>query len=478
MSDLRQRHDAAAARLAEYGQGHLLRFWDELSDGERGELLADIEAVDFARFGPLIETHVRGKPAFDPPKSIEPPRAFPPQPGPDQQELYKRARARGVEAIRAGRVAAFTVAGGQGTRLGYDGPKGGFAISPVRNAPLFQLFAEGLRGVERRWGRAVDWHIMTSPANHDETIRLFESANWYGLRRGQVRFFKQAQAPAFHQNGLVALEQKHRIALSPDGHGGSLAALRASGALEQMRAAGVDVISYFQVDNPLVKPIDPLFIGLHLEMGSEMSSKAVAKAHDHERVGAFCDVDGKLQVIEYSDLPEALAVARNPDGSRRFDAGSIAIHVISRELVERLTDPRSAAPMPWHRALKRVPFVNDAGQTVNPSEPNAVKLEMFVFDAVPLAKNPLVLFTPRAEEFSPVKNAEGDDSPATTRRDLIRRAAKWLAACGVNVPRGADGEPPQPIEISPEYAIDVDDLKERLGGRAPHVDWSKPALLA
>ena len=209
-----------------------------------------------------------------------------------------------------------------------------------------------------------------------------------------------------------------------------------------------------------------------------MSSKAVAKAHDHERVGAFCDVDGKLQVIEYSDLPEALAVARNPDGSRRFDAGSIAIHVISRELVERLTDPRSAAPMPWHRALKRVPFVNDAGQTVNPSEPNAVKLEMFVFDAVPLAKNPLVLFTPRAEEFSPVKNAEGDDSPATTRRDLIRRAAKWLAACGVNVPRGADGEPPQPIEISPEYAIDVDDLKERLGGRAPHVDWSKPALLA
>ena len=199
-----------------------------------------------------------------------------------------------------------------------------------------------------------------------------------------------------------------------------------------------------------------------IALDSEMSSKAVSKADDLERVGNFCLADGKLSVIEYSDLPEELVRERNPDGSRRFDAGSIAIHCLSRSFVERLTDDRSEVHLPWHRAEKRVTTVRSDGTRVEPDTPNAVKLEMFVFDAIPLASNPIVLYTPREEEFSPVKNAAGVDSAATARRDLIRRAARWLESCGCTVPRGADGEPAVALEIAPGYALDAAHLRERL----------------
>jgi UDP-N-acetylglucosamine/UDP-N-acetylgalactosamine diphosphorylase len=188
----------------------------------------------------------------------------------------------------------------------------------------------------------------------------------------------------------------------------------------------------------------------------------VTKAHDLERVGNFCRADGTLRVIEYSDLPEELAHARNPDGTRRFDAGSIAIHVRLRSFVERMTRVGAAEQLPWHRADKKAAIVDASGNTVTPAKPNVVKLETFVFDAIPLAKNPLVLYTRREEEFSPVKNAEGADSPATTRRDLVRRAARWLEACGCRVPRDSHGEPDLPLEISPAFALDAEDLRERL----------------
>ncbi len=469
LSDLRQRLEA-------FGQGHLLRFWPELTDDQRQQLVADLEQVDFDRCRMLAETHVRNRPQVHIPDHIEPPPSYPAEPGPDQSKLYAEARLAGEQAIRAGRVAAFLVAGGQGTRLGFEGPKGAFPISPVRNATLFQLFAEYLLGVERRWGHRPRWYIMTSHTNDAETRAFFEQHAYFGLGPESVTFFRQGQMPAFLPDGRIALEAKHRVALSPDGHGGSLRALAASGALEEMRQCGIDTISYFQVDNPLVHVIDPLFIGLHLVTGSEMSSKAIPKAYDTERVGNFCRVDGKVAVIEYSDLPEPLALARNADGSRRFDAGSIAIHVLSREFVARLTAAGATVQLPWHRADKKVAVVDDQGRPVVPAQPNAVKLEMFVFDAIPLARNPLVLFTRREEEFSPVKNAEGVDSPATARRDLVRRAARWLEHCDVAVPRDAAGEPALPLEISPRFALDAGELRARLRAR-PVLQPGRPLLL-
>lgn len=475
---LRDRYDAHSRRLAELGQGHLPAFWDELDDTQRTELLDDLDRVDFARCQALIEPHVRHKPVFSPPAKIEPPNALPAEPGPEQVVQYRAARQRGADAIRAGKTAAFTVAGGQGTRLGYDGPKGGFSISPIRSACLFQIFAEGLLGVERRYGRRPRWYIMTSPTNHAATLEIFERNSCFGLQRDDLMFFSQGQMPTFLPDGRMVLEEKHRLALSPDGHGGSLTALAESGALADMRARGIEQISYFQVDNPLVQVIDPLFVGLHIQTGSEMSSKAVAKADDLERVGNFCIADGRVTVIEYSDLPDTLARAKNADGARRFDAGSIAIHVLDRAFVERLTAPGATVQLPWHRADKKVELIHpDTRERVVPVAPNAVKLEMFVFDAIPLARNPLVLFTRRDEEFSPVKNAQGLDSPATTRRDMIRRAARWIEHAGGMVPRRADGEPDCVIEISPAFALDAEDLRERRG--APQsIARSERVLLA
>ena len=230
-----------------------------------------------------------------------------------------------------------------------------------------------------------------------------------------------------------------------------------------MADRGIEVISYFQVDNPLVRPVDPLLVGLHDLTGSQMSSLTIPKASDDERVGVFAVVDSALQVSEYSNLPEELARARNADGSRTFDAANIAVHVLSRAFVEDLTRPGSSLALPWHRARKAVPFVDpDTGRRVAPQAPNAMKFEMFVFDALPLAADPLLLEARRSEVFSPIKNATGVDSPATARRDLIRRAAAWLEQCGVNVPRTADGQPDCTVEISPLAALDADQLCQSL----------------
>ncbi len=458
-----QRYAAARECVQKYGQEHLLAFYDGLNPAQQTQLLDDLAQVDFARCADLAGRFVRRRPEIGLPSELLPAEVFPAEDDPAAPTGYEASREAGRAALADGRVAAFTVAGGQGTRLGYDGPKGGFAITPIRQACLFQVFAEFLQGAGRRYGRIPPWYIMTSPLNHEATLAIFEAHDYFGLARDGVMFFAQGQMPAFHPDGRIALAARHRVALGPDGHGGSLRALAERGALADMKQRGVDFVSYFQVDNPLVRPVDPLFIGLHIEHDSEMSSKAVTKAHDLERVGNFCLADGRVQVIEYSDIPEELVRQKNADGSRRFDAGSIAIHMISRGFIERLTGDGSGVELPWHRADKKVAVLNEAGELVQPEAPNVVKLELFVFDAIPLARNPLVLYTNRAEEFSPVKNAEGDDSPATTRRDLLRRAARWLEHAGVSVPRTAEGEPDVTLEITPRRALDATDLADQLG---------------
>ena len=458
---LRQKWESA-------GQGHVFRFFDQLDARGKQKLQGQLEQFDPKHLSELADRYVRHKPPVDIPKDIRPVKAYPREAGPEQASLYADARRRGEELLRGGKVGAFLVAGGQGTRLGYDGPKGEFPVTPIKNKPLFRVFAEQLRAYSRAFGQSVPWYIMTSDANDAQTRSFFEQNDYFGLSPKDVFIFQQGMMPAFAMDGRVLLGEKDSLALSPDGHGGSLRALHRSGALADMRSRGVEHLSYFQVDNPLVHVIDPLFLGLHDLTGSEMSSKTISKAGPLEKVGNFVDADGVVQVIEYSDLPEDLAKQTTAGGSLRFNEGSIAIHALRVSFVERLNAGGNLS-LPWHRAEKKVPYVDDGGNAVKPDKPNAIKLEQFVFDAIPLAKNAIVYTTDRAEEFSPVKNAEGVDSPATSRRDQVRRAARWLQTAGVQVPMKG-GEPDAMIEISPLYATSA----QQLGQRSPRVGPIQP----
>ncbi len=453
-------NDAALQqKLGSIGQGHVLRFADKLDPAGRAKLMKQLESLDLDAIAQLADSQVRTKAPLPLPKDIQPVKAYPRVPGPDQVQLYKDAENRGHELLKSGKIGAFLVAGGQGTRLGYDGPKGEYPVTPIKSKPLFQVFAEQLLAHTRDCGCPIPWYVMTSDINDARTREYFKANAYFGYDPRNILFFQQGMMPAFAMDGQLLLGDVDSLALSPDGHGGSLRALHRSGALDDMRKRGVEHLSYFQVDNPLVHCIDPLFLGLHDLTGSEMSSKTIPKANALEKVGNFVMGDGVLQVIEYSDLPESLAKQTNPDGSLKFNAGSIAIHALRRSFIERLNEGGRLS-LVWHRAEKKVPYVDSAGQPVKPDKPNAVKLEQFVFDAIPLAKNAIVYETDRAEEFSPVKNAEGADSPATSRRDQIRRAARWLTRAGATVAMN-NGEPDATIEISPLFAASEQQLASR-----------------
>lgn len=443
--------------LESRGQEHVLRWWGELDGRQREHLLSEIESVRWSELDPLIETHVRNKPHVQTPTDLKPAPVWARVPNADQAALYREAAELGQKLIRSGKVAAFTVAGGQGMRLGFDGPKGAFPITPVRRKTLFQLFAETILAVGTRYDVEIRWYIMTSPANHEQTVTFFREHDFFGLGAETVWLFEQGMLPIFGLDGRVLLTDKHKLALGPDGHGGSLKALAAGGALRDMQSRGVEIISYFQVDNPLIKLFDPLFIGLHAQNQSDMSTKVTRKVDDFERVGNVCLQDDRVVVIEYSNFPEHLARARDSDGSRKFDAGNLAMHLLGVEFVDSIAGQH--LELPYHRAEKAVPCLNDDGLPVQPEGSNAVKLETFVFDALPLAEHTLVLEIDRAEEFSPVKNARGVDSVESGSRDQIRRAARWLEAAGVTVPRTANGEPDATIEIAPSYALDAEDVK-------------------
>ncbi|MCH6551062.1 MAG: UDPGP type 1 family protein, partial [Planctomycetes bacterium] len=420
--------------LQAHGQEHLLAFHGELDGPRQAQLLHQLQQIDFPALEILFKQSASRDPSAGPPSDLEPAPYHPHHSA--GGEALGHHRSHGETLIRQGKVAAFTVAGGQGTRLGWGGPKGTYPATVVTGKPLFRVIAEQIRANQDRYGVIIPWYIMTSPLNDAETRAFFQDNNNFGLIRKNMFLFPQAVLPSIDaRTGKLLLASKHQVATNPDGHGGALRALRASGALEDMTGRGIEHISYFQVDNPLVHCIDPVFIGIHDLLVSDMSSKTVPKADDFERVGNFVLKDGRLSVVEYSDLPDSLARARNPDGSRRFDAGNIAIHLLTRSFVERLTTGTSGFRLPWHRAAKAVPHIDlDTGAVVEPTEPNAVKLESFVFDALPLAERPILVATDRQEEFSPVKNAEGVDSVATARRDMVCRARRWLAAAGVDLP--------------------------------------------
>ncbi|MBL8746839.1 MAG: UDPGP type 1 family protein [Phycisphaerae bacterium] len=446
-------------RLRSAGQEHLLHFYAELDPHAQRALIEQIATIELERLPRLIDQYVRHKQPFTLPTRLEPAPYYARDARSWNRDQY---RAKGEELLRAGKIAAFTVAGGQGTRLGFDGPKGTYFGTAVTRKPLFRCLAEWILSAHHRFQKTIPWYIMTSPLNHAETVAFFQHHAYFGLSERDVMFFSQGVLPSLDlKTGNLLLSEKGMVATNPDGHGGSLRALWTSGAIDDMKRRGVEHLSYVQIDNPLARVIDPVFIGLHAaapDSSAEMSSKMVAKSDPAEKVGVFCRADAKTQVIEYSDLPREKMEERDPSGNLRFNAGSIAIHMISVDFVSRL-NAGGELSLPLHRAEKKVPFVDPAtGNTVQPTAPNAVKLEAFVFDALPLCRSSIVYETDRIDEFAPIKNADGNDSPATCRDIQTERAARWLEARGVLVPRSAVGKPECTIEISPLTAWDAQDL--------------------
>jgi UDP-N-acetylglucosamine/UDP-N-acetylgalactosamine diphosphorylase len=453
--------DKARMLVKRHRQGHLFGFWDDLNAAQKQNLLTQIEQLDFKKIDEWVADYVKNPALTILPDHFDPAPSYTPVPSDKrQQEWYAAARDLGRKLISQGKVAAFVVAGGQGTRLGFDGPKGDFPVSPLKNKTLFRLFAETISAISNRYRASPAWYVMTSPLNYGATCDIFRRENYYGLNPKNVLIFQQGTLPNFDFDGRILLADKDTIASSPDGHGGSLKALHDSGALADMKKRGIDLISYWQVDNPLVNILDPLFIGLHALDKAEMSSKAVVKTGPFEKVGNFCLVDGKVTVIEYSDLPNEFAEKKNPDGSLVFDLGSIAIHLISTAFVERLNTHGFALPL--HKAVKKIPYINERGERINPDKPNGIKLESFVFDALPLASKSIILQTERSEEFAPTKNAAGVDSAETTRQMMAARAASWLEYAGVVIPKRPDGSPDCLVEIAPGFALEKDDLKTKI----------------
>lgn len=443
--------------LSEKNQEHLLAFWDELDDQQRDGLAKQISEIDFALLDKLIAKRDqaaneesaadRAQRATSPEQLVRLPQTY------EQQQQHSSASQAGQGLLSSGKVGVILVAGGQGSRLGFDDPKGMFPIGPVSNRTLFEILAHQLLARSQRSGAVIPYFIMTSEATHEPTVSFFEQHNFFGLGEENVFFFQQSSLPAIEDGShRILLAGRGRIATSPDGHGGMLNALHKHGLLDVMRDRGIEHLFYHQVDNPTAIVCDPTLLGLHLQYESDMTTKVVAKVTPEEKMGVLVTVDGKTEIIEYSDLPGNEAHRTDAEGNYVFWAGNTAIHVFRRDFLERLLEYDLS--LPFHVAHKKIPHVNEQGQSIDPQEPNGNKFEQFIFDALPQAKVALVVEGDREREFNPVKNAEGSDSPATSRAALERIAAAWVRAAGGDLKQGVR------VEISPLLALNEEEFSQ------------------
>ena len=434
----------AKKRLAACGQEHVLEYWKGLSKAERSALLAQVAAID-PKSVKACAAALRGGAAA----AVDTSRGLAPKVAELKGAALARAVAAGERELKAGRVAALLVAGGQGSRLGYDGPKGCYSIGPVTGAPLFHFHARKILARSRRYGRPIPFYVMTSEANNAATVECFRANGYFGLDPKDVFFFTQGMWPGMTKDGKIILDAPGHVFMSPDGHGGLLAALKRSGALDDMKRRGIKSVFFFQVDNPLVEIADPAFVGYHVLERSEYSLKLCAKRDPFEKVGMPMLVGGRYRMVEYTEMTKEQCL-RKKGGKLYYLYGSPAIHVFDRAFLAR----EAAKSMPLHLAFKKIPCVV-GGKVVKPAEPNGYKFEKFIFDILPNARRAAFLAFDQKDEFSPVKNAEGNDSPATCRADLRAKWAKMLAAAGVKAPAS------MPLEIDPAYALDAADLVRR-----------------
>ena len=441
--------------LEPFDQTHVLQFWDELDAKQQLRLAGQIESFDLKQLSELVQSKESesqwGEMAA---KSTVPP-AITLDDFADKAS-FEKAYKSGTQLIGEGKVGMIIVAGGQGSRLGFDHPKGMYPIGPISDKSLFQIFIEKIIARAKQFDSTIPLYIMTSPPTHDETIKYLQEQNYFGMSSDDVLIFCQGVMPAVDGEGKLLLQEKGEIFVSPDGHGGALLALEKSGALADMKKRGVEHCFYGQIDNPLVQVCDPALLGYHADSGSEMTSQVVRKTDPLQKVGNVVKVDGEVRIIEYSDLPEENARETNDSGTLKLWAGSIAVHVFKVDFFERMS--QTAGSLPFHRAHKKVGFVNTSGEKVEPKQNNAVKFEKFIFDLLPSAENAIICEVDPADGFNAVKNAPPADAetPDHVKAAISDLHSRWLRECGIEVTDDVK------IEISPLYAPDEKVLQEKI----------------
>jgi UDP-N-acetylglucosamine/UDP-N-acetylgalactosamine diphosphorylase len=439
---------ALRARFAEHDQEHVLRFWEQLAPAEQRALAVQAASLDLPA---LLRGFRTTQQASGPLGKLETPvvEALPENGG--DPARHAEARERGQALLDEGRVALMVVAGGQGSRLGFEGPKGLYPLGPVTGRSLFALQAQRIHRLRERTGAAIPWYVMTSEATDASTRSAFAAASSFGLPARDVFFLTQGMVTSFDFEGKLILERPDRIFVNPDGHGGSLTALLSSGALDDMERRGITTIFYYQVDNPMLTLGDPLLLGFHAAAGAEMSCKSLRKREPGEKMGVFARIDGRMGVVEYTEITPEYRDARAANGGLLYDAGNLAVHAFEVDFVRRVAEEPERW-LPWHASAKKIPTVDDAGAPVAPAEPNGFKLERFVFDALRAADTVCIVEASR-DEYGPVKNASGGDSPETSRRTLSQRYRRWIEAAGLRASAS------QQLEIDESQIAGPEDLR-------------------
>ncbi|ALC40214.1 mmy, partial [Drosophila busckii] len=456
-------------QLAQVGQEHLVKFWPELTDDERAILVRDITELDLNEIKQYfdratismnengIKLDDRLQPiADDQILSIA-------RTAEDKLNVY---REEGLQQISNGHVAVLLMAGGQGTRLGFDHPKGMYDVGLQSGKTLFRIQAERIRKLEQlaeqqtgKHGHIV-WYIMTSEHTKQPTLAYFEANNYFGLREENVLLFEQGSLPCFDYDGRIILDEKHRVARSPDGNGGIYRAMKNAGILEDMRRRDVRYLHAHSVDNILIKVADPVFIGYCVQEQADCAAKVVEKSAPNEAVGVVAMVDGKHQVVEYSEISAKTSEMRNSNGRLTFSAGNICNHFFTADFLHKIGSTFERE-LKLHVAKKKIPFVDNAGKRLTPDKPNGIKIEKFVFDVFEFAEKFVAMEVLRDEEFSALKNADaaGKDCPSTARADLHRLHRKYIENAGGLVHGDV-------CEISPSVSYAGENLEQLVKGKS------------
>ncbi|KAJ2959906.1 hypothetical protein NQZ79_g4718 [Umbelopsis isabellina] len=450
VTSLRASFDAA-------GQGHVFTFWDTLTSEQQQALYSQLVELDVARVNQIYDTAVKSVAASASTQAATveqlPAEVCESVLTADQSKIQEW-RDLGLKLIAEGKVAVILMAGGQGTRLGSSAPKGCYDINLPSGKTLFQLQAERIIKLQEL-ARAshnvqqeviIPWYIMTSGPTNGPTYSFFEKNNFFGLSKENVFFFEQGTLPCFTMEGKILMEDKHKVAVAPDGNGGIYHALHNKGVIKSLKERGILYSHCYCVDNCLAKVADPIFIGYSVSKNTDCGVKVVPKSKPEEPVGVVCLRNKKYGVVEYSEISKELSEKRNADGSLAFNAANIVNHFFSTEFLERVLT--IAHELEYHIARKKIKHTDlESGELVTPKVNNGMKLECFVFDVFPYAQNLSVMEVDRKEEFSPLKNAPGSgvDCPETSRRDLLAQHLRFLEAAGAKVV----GDETLEIEVSP-----------------------------